>query len=246
MMRPRQLMRLWRVRTIASAFRSGVAALLCAASNLAAPVAAAQDLQGEIPTGVYALDPTHATLKFSVRHMGLSNYYANFALVDCFILVAEPVSALQTRCVTTVNSVFTAYNRLGPKFADRDWDRELATHEGLLNADAHPYATFESRRVERIGPNRLRISGPLTLVGIAQPVSFDVEILGALAEHPFAKVPAFGLSARTSFVRSAYGMSFLAPQVVGDAVSLSLDADFTKVEQSRLPSLADMIASASR
>ena len=44
--------------------------------------AAAQPIRIEAPAGVYRLDPNHASLLWSLRHHGLSDYTARFAKFD--------------------------------------------------------------------------------------------------------------------------------------------------------------------
>jgi polyisoprenoid-binding protein YceI len=56
----------------------------------------------------------------------------------------------------------------------------------LLGGKDHPTITFASTRVEAVDPARWRVTGALTLHGVARPVVMDVRDLGQ-ATNPFSK-----------------------------------------------------------
>jgi polyisoprenoid-binding protein YceI len=95
-----------------------------------------------------------------------------------------------------------------------------------LAADSFPEITFISKRVERAGDGRLRITGDLTLRGVTHSVVLDSEVGGVLAT-PRGRRTAF--TATTTVKRQDYGISlnrFMeGAQVVGDDVRITIDIE---------------------
>ena len=197
----------------------GVSAL----SMIAAP-AIAQDIAA--PSGAYKLDNTHASITWRVKHMGLSNYTARFTKFDIALNldVENPANSTVTATIDPT-SVRTDY----PLADQKDFDGEVAG-EKFLKSGEHPEITFTSTAVELTGENTAKVTGDLTMLGQTQPVTLDVVLNGALAEHPFAKVPAVGFSATGELDRTAFGVAFLAPQIVAPEVSFMIEAEFVKAE----------------
>ncbi|MFN3286903.1 MAG: YceI family protein [Sphingomonadaceae bacterium] len=198
-----------------------VAALL--AATTAAPAAAqpAPLRQVEAPSGTYVLDLGHSSLTFRVKHLGLSNYTMRFARFDATVDydAADPT---RSKLSVTIDprSVRTDY-----PFPEREnFDAKLANDPEYLNAGAHLEIRFVSRSITRTGPNTGRITGDLTLRGVTRPVTLEATFNGAV-EHPFRRVPVFGVSATGTFRRSDFGMTVLIP-MIGDEVQMTIETEF--------------------
>ncbi len=201
--------------------RLALALLMAAAPALPAAAQLAPPRAVEAPSGSYTLDLGHSSITFRVSHLGLSNYTMRFARFESTV---EYDAADPTRSKLTVvidpKSVRTDY-----PFPEReDFDKKLATDPEYLNADAFPQIRFVSRAITRTGPNTGRITGDLTLRGVTRPVTLEARWNGAI-EHPFRRVPVFGVSATGSFKRSDFGMTTLIP-LVGDEVQLVIEAEY--------------------
>jgi polyisoprenoid-binding protein YceI len=94
--------------------------------------------------------------------------------------------------------------------------------------DSFPEITFVSRSVETAGPDRLRITGDLTMHGVTRQEVLDTEV-GGVFSTPRGRRVAF--SATTTLNRSDFGMTFSAivegVRVVGDEVRISIDVEAT-------------------
>lgn len=207
--------------------RAGLGAIFAAAATAlslgASAPAVAQEI--DIPSGVYEMDPTHATLIWRVRHLGMSDYIGRMMRFDATLTldVDDPEQSSITATVdpTSVDTPFP--------LEDPDFDGELATDARFLNAEAFPEITFASTSVERTGPSTAIITGDLTFLGVTQEIQLEATLIGALAEHPFEDgAPAIGFSAVGEIDRTAFGMNFLSPFPVGPAIGFEVQAEFVR------------------
>ena len=185
-----------------------------------------------VPAGSYGIDRTHATMGFSVPHMGLSNYSARFTTYEVNVdLDPENIAASSVSVTIDADSITTDYDgdykgtHANSPFDS--WDEDLARSDKFFDADNHPQISFVSTSVEPVGSDQLRINGDLTLRGQTHPVVLDARVVGAVAEHPFTSAAAVGFAAEGSFARSEFGMNhLLSPPFVGDEVTLHFDGEF--------------------
>lgn len=209
-------------QAIPLALSLAASALLLAGAPAAAlaQAAAAEAAALSIPAGRYVLDRKHASLLFSVRHLGLSDYTARFTRFDATVDL-DPQNLAASRVEATIDplSIETDYP------GETDFDGELARQPEYLDGSKHPEIRFVSRQVQASGPDALEVTGDLTLKGVTRPVTLQVSIIGA-KPHPFTKTPALGIAARGAFERSGFGMTSLLPDIVSDRVELRVNAEF--------------------
>jgi polyisoprenoid-binding protein YceI len=106
-------------------------------------------------------------------------------------------------------------------FPARDADLKSAK---FLDVAKYPEMRFVSTKVTRNADQTLRIDGELTLHGVTKPVTLHAK-LNKAAPNPFDKRPTVGFSATGSLKRSDFGVATYLP-VIGDAVSITIDAEF--------------------
>lgn len=195
-----------------------VPVLLLAAVPAAAQAPALQ--AAAVPNGTYVADPAHSSVLFRVNHLGLSKYTARFTRAESTVEynAADPTRSRLT-VVIDPKSLRTDF----PFPEKENFDAVLAG-EKWLDAGKHPEIRFVSRSIERTGDNRGRLTGDLTLHGVTRPVTLDATWNGAI-NHPFRKVPVFGVSARGTFKRSDFGIANLVP-IVGDEVEVIVESEF--------------------
>jgi polyisoprenoid-binding protein YceI len=200
-------------------------ALAAAVLLASAPMAYADGHSGvPVPSGAYDLDPTHASIVWRVDHLGLSMYTARFTKFDMDLnLDVEDPSKSSVTATIDPTSIRTDYP------GQKDFDGNLASQPNFFNAGDHPQISFESTGVEMTGDETATITGDLTMLGQTLPVTFDAELHGALAKHPFAGgKPAIGFTATGTVDRSAYGMS--AVPNIGTEVTVMISAEFIKAD----------------
>jgi len=187
---------------------------------LAALLVAARPLSSQspraTPTNHWTADLVHSTVAFRVRHLGITWVNGGFGkwTADLTYDPANPSSASVTAKIQAA-SISTG----NPK-RDNDVRRDH------LMSDSFPEITFTSTRVERVGPEKLRISGNLTMRGITHPVVLDTEVSDVLATSHGRRT---AFSATTTIRRQDYGIvlnNFMeGAQVVGDDVRVTLDIE---------------------
>lgn len=202
-----------------------IAALAALLLPLATPSARAADT---VPAGRYTLDRSHASLLFSVDHLGFSHYTARFRRFDA-TLQFDPAKLAAARVEVTVDatSIETDY----PDPAKLDFNAQLQGAD-WLDAKAHPTLTYRSRRVVPSGDGKFRIEGELTLRGITRPVVLEARYNGGYAGHPMDPHARIGFSATGRLRRSEFGMSYGIPAPgttmgVGDEVDLRIECEFS-------------------
>jgi polyisoprenoid-binding protein YceI len=167
----------------------------------------------------YAIDPVHTRVMFEISHAGYSQAIGTVS-GSTGTLVFDPEDWSHARIEV---SVPLARLDLG----DDKWNR-AALGRNLLDGDDHPVAGFVSTRVEPIDASHARVSGTLTLRGVAREVTLDVAF-NQLKRYP---LPPFhrtvGFSATTTISRKAFGIDAW-PTVIGDSVALRIEAEARRV-----------------
>ncbi|MEQ9259091.1 MAG: YceI family protein [Roseovarius sp.] len=196
----------------------------CAALVLASGHGAGAQ-EGPLPAGTYRLDPSHSSLRFSVSHLGFSDYQMSFDSFDAE-LELDPADPGAARLRVTVDPA-----SLDVPSPPEGFLAQLLG-ESWLDVVAYPEITFVSDRVRPSGENAAEVDGTLTLLGVARPVTLDVAFNGGYDAHPFEPNARVGFSAQTVFSRSDFGMSLGVPAPgstmgVGDEVRVEIETEFT-------------------
>lgn len=187
--------------------------LALAVSMLAmtAPLAFAQNTS-------WVSDPAHSEVDFTVTHLSISKVHGKFAKVNARL---EMDSADITK--STVNATIDV-STIDTGESGRDNDLRSAN---FFDVAKFPTATFTSNAVSKSG-NGLSVVGNLTLHGVTQPVTLNVE-------GPTGPVPGMGgkqhsgFSASTTLSRTAFGIGSKMPAaMVGDEIKLTIDLDIIK------------------
>ncbi len=175
--------------------------------------ASAADLSG-VPSGDYAVDPTHAYVTFSYNHLGLSNPVISF---DDFTIDLNLDNEDPTK--STVNVTIDANSIV----AGSDVWKDHLTGEKFFDTANHPEITFSSTSVEAARDGNYKVMGDLTVKGQSKPVALDVTINAAM-NHPMSGKPTIGLQASSEIARSEFGMKAAIP-AVSDEVALHVTAE---------------------
>ncbi len=189
------------------------------------------------PAGRYRLDPYHASLDFSVTHLGVSNYVMRFTDFDVTLdLNTEDLSASSVSVTIDPASIRTDfrgdYKATHPDSPFATWDEDLARSENFLNAGNYPSIRFTSTRVTPADDGTLQVTGDLEMLGQTRPVTLQTTVVGSEQAHPFTGVGLIGFSATGTFQRSDFGMTHLVnPPLVGDTVTLRFEGELLQ-EQS--------------
>ena len=197
---------------------SAVVTTLLIATPLAAQDAA-------FPPQTFTLDPAHASLTFSVMHLGLSNFTAGF---DTFegTLTLDPAAPQDAALSVTVNvaSLDLPTPPLG--------FREELLGPNFFDADQFPQITYASTQVVPTGPRTADVTGNLTMHGVTQPVTLHVTFNGNSEAGMFEPWVRAGFSATGDLSRTAFGMGTGVPPEgstigVADTVTFRIESEWT-------------------
>lgn len=201
-----------------------VIAPLAACAPLQAGVALAQGVSTDVaaaPAGAYALDPTHTSVVWRVRHLGVTMYTARFDKAAGTVNL-DPRDPTKSSVDVTVDiaSVSTGHRDAQ---GEASFDKKIADTLGVAGT---PQARFVSTAVTRTSATTGTVTGNLTLNGQTKPLTLNVTFGGGRT-HPFAQRYVVGFSATGAFKRSDFGITQWAGSV-GDEVTLLIESEMIK------------------
>ena len=202
------------------------AAVVMTAAPPNAPAKPVRAATQALPAGEYRLDKPHASLTFSVSHMGFSHYTARFTSFDAHMTL-DPAHPEKAQLTATIDPASLELNAPPAGFHDellgKDW----------LDVKLTPQWTFTSTKIVKTGPRTARVIGDFTMHGITKPVTLDVTFNGGYpglaGMDPHARL---GFSAHGMLKRSDFGVTFGIPAPgttlgVSDEVNITLESEFT-------------------
>ena len=174
----------------------------------------------------YSFDKNHTEIMFIYNHVGLSDQSGRFDDFDG-TLVFDQKDVTKSSLDVTI------------KTASVDTDVEaLDTHlksADFFSADVHPEMRFVSTAVRQTSTKTGQVEGDLTINGQTRPVTLDVTF-NFQGEHPlapyietYAGAPYAAFSARTTLLRSDFGLGKFAP-LTSDTVDIVIEAEMRQVE----------------
>jgi polyisoprenoid-binding protein YceI len=173
----------------------------------------------QLTTGVWAIDPVHSSIAFSVRHLMVSKVRGNFDTFSGAIVVAEDGTPSVTAEIA-VDSIDTRNEQRDAHIKSADF----------FDAEKHPTATFASTAVRANGDDYV-LDGDFTLKGITKPVSLELEFSGVNPGMGHGEVA--GFTASVVLDRRDFGIDIELPletggTVVGEKVTITLEIEALK------------------
>jgi len=173
--------------------------------------------------GTWAIDTSHSTVEFVVRHMMVSKVRGRFA---------DFGGAIQITDDPALSSVEVTMQAASIDSHDRARDDHLRSPD-FLAVDEYPELTFRSTKVEG-GGAEWRVTGDLTIKGVTRPVVLDVEYNG-VSKDPWGGERA-GFSATTEIDREEFGLTWnvaieTGGVVVGKKVKIELEIEAVRQAQ---------------
>lgn len=167
----------------------------------------------------WAIDASHSSVEFGVKHMMFTTVKGRFAGVTGTITLDEV--DITRSSVSVEIDVATIDTR------DEKRDAHLRSAD-FFDAEQFPKITFESTRIEKPSGGDFRVTGNLTIHGVTHEVTLDAKLEGR-ATNPWGTEVA-GFEASTRISRKEFGMEFnLALEtggvLVGDEVKIQIDIE---------------------
>ena len=171
------------------------------------------------------IDSSHSNMKFSVRHLGISNVSGTFDKVTGTVDFDE---AHPEKTVVDVKIDPTSINT-----RDERRDGHLKSPD-FFDVANHPVIGYKSTSVERTGDNTAKLHGDLTLHGVTKPVVLDVEFMGKA--KTMQGTWSHGFAATGKINREDWGLTWNAPMefggfMVSKDVKLEFDIELAQQPQ---------------
>ena len=171
----------------------------------------------------WQIDPVHTNIQFSVRHMMISNVKGVFhRFTGAFEIDDKDITKSKASSVIEVNSIDTGIEK-------RDEDLRSAN---FFDVAKYPTMTFVSKKFTRIGANKFKMTGDLTIHGITREVALDMDGLESVVKDPWGNMRR-GVTLATKINRKDFGLTYnkvleTGGVVVGDEVTINIEVEMIK------------------
>lgn len=164
--------------------------------------------------GTYQLDPDHTGVLAQWTHFGLSQPSAHFRIGSGTLTWdANDVTRSHVEVTLPIAAIDTFVPALDAHLKQADF----------FDVGKYPTATFRSTQVKAAGPDRLSVTGDLTIKDKTHPVTLEVTLNGA-GKHGMTGLESVGFSATGQIKRSDFGVDAFAP-AVSDVVMLRITGE---------------------
>ncbi|MER5945110.1 YceI family protein [Streptomyces sp. NPDC001904] len=166
--------------------------------------------------GEWEIEPTHSSIAFTARHIGLARVHGRFNTFAGALRVADRIEQSAMHVVIDASSIDTNVKMRDDHLRSADF----------LDVDRFPTLEFYSDRFVHKGGSRWGITGALSLHGVTRTVTLDAEYLGlgnGMEGETRAACRATTELHRDDFTVSWQTMLARGIAVVGSSVRIELD-----------------------
>ena len=177
------------------------------------------------PAAIWNIDPDHSNIGFRVRHMMITNVKGEFGKFKGSVTLDDQ-DITKSKVEVTIDTA-----SVNTRVAKRDDDLRSPN---FLDVARFPSMSFVSKKVEKAGEGKLRVTGDLTLHGVTREVVLDVEGPSAEGKDPWGNMRR-GASAATQINRKDFGLTWnktieTGGVLVGDEVNIMLEVELVKAK----------------
>lgn len=170
----------------------------------------------------WAIDPTHSSIDFSIKHMMIANVKGSFNNFDA-IIEANPADL--TTATIEFNVELSSINT-----RNEDRDNHLRSAD-FFDIENYPTMTFKATKIINNGDGEYDVTGDLSLHGVTKQETFTV-IYEGTGKDPWGNEKV-GFSAQGAIKRSEYGLTWNSALetggvLVGDKVKINLEIQAAK------------------
>lgn len=188
-----------------------------AATVVLAPLAAPASAEA----AAWNADPNHSEVRFAVDHFftPVTGRFGEFEISLAFDAENPANSSVEAKIA--IASIDTGNERRDGHLRSGDF----------FEAEQHPYMTFKSSSVEKVGENEFVARGPLTIKGTYKEIELPITLLG-VKELPEEMSQMFGgikqvasFKAETTIDRGDFGVGvgdWASDLVIGDEVEIEI------------------------
>jgi polyisoprenoid-binding protein YceI len=171
----------------------------------------------------WQIDPDHSSFQFKVRHLMVSNVKGDFTKLKGAVTIDDKdISNLNVELTIDAASVNTGH-------AKRDEHLRAAD---FFDVAKYPTITFVSKKVTKDGPDRLKVTGDLTMHGVTREVTVDVEGPTQQVKDPWKNFRR-GATGTAKINRKDFGLTWnraleTGGVVVGEDVDIFVEIELIK------------------
>ncbi|TWP34702.1 YceI family protein [Leekyejoonella antrihumi] len=170
----------------------------------------------DLTPGVWTVDAAHSEVAFVARHLMVTKVRGKFEQFEADVKVGEQLED---------SSVSATVQMVSVKTGSEDRDKHLRTND-FFEIDTYPTMTFNASNV-----TSRTLEGDLTIKGVTQRVTFDLEF-GGVSPDPWGGTRA-GFEATTTIRRKEFGLTFNVPvegggALVSEKIDIVLDIQLVK------------------
>jgi polyisoprenoid-binding protein YceI len=185
-----------------------------------APQSSTRNFKGlDIPeAGTFAIDASHSSVAFTVRHLVVAKTKGRFAdFAGSITIDDDPLKS----------SVDVTIEAASINTADDQRDGHLRSAD-FLDAENYPTLSFKSTKVQHKGNANFAVDGELTVHGVTRPVTLDLDYEGVVTDPWGGQRAVF--SAKTKINREEFGLTYnqvleTGGVLVGKDVSIELEVE---------------------
>ena len=169
----------------------------------------------------WSIDKGHTKFTFIAEHHGLSEVDGYFKKFD-------------GKITSTKDDLSDAVFEITIESASLNTDLDIRDNhlksEDMFNVEKFPTISFKSTSFSKIGGNKYKMAGNMTIKGVTKPITLDVTMNGPMAHpNPQNKTPQLGIKATTTIKRSDFGIGGkMATIMVGDEIAIRATGEFQK------------------
>ena len=180
-------------------------------------------LPAAVTAGTWKLDSAHTGVQFKVRHLMVSYVRGDFEKISG-IIVYDEQDVSKSSADITIDAA-----SINTRVAKRD--KHLRSPD-FLDVAKHPSITFQSKKVEKAGDGKLKMTGDLTIRGATREVVLTIEGPTPAIRDLQGKTRVGGV-ASTRINRKDFGLTWnkaleTGGVVVGDEVEIIIDIEILK------------------
>ncbi|KPI18801.1 YceI family protein [Actinobacteria bacterium OK074] len=176
----------------------------------------------ELPSpGDWDIEPTHSSIAFTARHIGLARIHGRFNTFAGVVRIADPMEQSAMHVVIDAASIDTNVRMRDDHLRSADF----------LDVERFPTLEFYSDRFQHRGGMRWAVTGALSLHGVTRTVTLDAEYLGignGIEGEVRAACRATTELRRDDFTVSWQTMLARGIAVVGPSIRIDLDVQIVQ------------------
>jgi polyisoprenoid-binding protein YceI len=171
----------------------------------------------------WRIDPNHSGAHFAVRHLMISTVRGEFTGITGTVTY-DPKNPARATVEAAIDC-----STVNTGVAKRDAQMKTAD---FFDVAKYPVMKFRSKRVDKAGEGKLKVTGDLTINAVTQEVVLDVDGPSESIRDPRGNEKS-GLSASTKISRKTFGIVWnevmeAGGVAVADEVTITLDVEMIK------------------